>query len=155
MTAIDSTIAGRRDLRVISLIGTAHFFSHFYILVLPPLFLLLRDVYGVSYTALGLALAVLNAVTGLTQAPVGFLVDRFGPRALLVAGLALFSLATGLIGLFPSYPMLLALMVLAASATACFIRPTTPSCRARSTSGAWAAHSRFTPSAAMRASPCA
>jgi MFS transporter, FSR family, fosmidomycin resistance protein len=114
MTALDDTMATpRHDLRVISLIGTAHFFSHFYIIILPPLFPLLRDVYGVSYTALGLALAVLNGVTGLTQAPVGFLVDRFGPRTLLVAGLALFSLATGLIGLFPSYPMLLALMVLA------------------------------------------
>ena len=114
MTALDAaTATPRRDLRVISLIGTAHFFSHFYILILPPLFPLLRDVYEVSYTALGLALAVLNGVTALTQAPVGFLVDRFGPRALLVAGLALFSLATGLIGLFPSYPMLLALMVLA------------------------------------------
>jgi MFS transporter, FSR family, fosmidomycin resistance protein len=114
MTALDAaTATPRHDLRVISLVGTAHFFSHFYILALPPLFPLLRDVYEVSYTALGLALAVLNGVTALTQAPVGFLVDRFGPRALLVAGLALFSLATGLIGLFPSYPMLLALMVLA------------------------------------------
>jgi MFS family permease len=114
MTALDGTTATpRHDRRVISLIGTAHFFSHFYIIILPPLFPLLRDVYEVSYTALGLALAVLNGVTGLTQAPVGFLVDRFGPRTLLVAGLALFSLATGLIGLFPSYPMLLALMVLA------------------------------------------
>jgi MFS family permease len=114
MTAIDSPIAtGRRDLKVISLIGTAHFFSHFYILVLPPLFPLLRDAYGVGYTALGLSLAVLNGVTGLTQAPVGFLVDRFGARAPLIAGLALFSLAIGLIGLFPSYPMLLALMAVA------------------------------------------
>jgi MFS family permease len=114
MTALDSPIAtGRRDLKVISLIGTAHFFSHFYILVLPPLFPLLRDAFGVGYTALGLALAVLNAVTGLTQAPVGFLVDRFGARAPLIGGLALFSLAIGLIGLFPSYPMLLALMVMA------------------------------------------
>ena len=114
MTALDSPIAtGRRDLKVISLVGTAHFFSHFYILVLPPLFPLLRDAFGVGYTALGLALAVLNAVTGLTQAPVGFLVDRFGARAPLTGGLALFSLGIGLIGLFPSYPMLLALMVVA------------------------------------------
>jgi MFS transporter, FSR family, fosmidomycin resistance protein len=114
MTALDSPIAtGRRDLKVISLIGTAHFFSHFYILILPPLFPLLRDAFGVGYTALGLALAVLNTVTGLTQAPVGFLVDRFGARAPLIGGLALFSLAISLIGLFPSFPMLLALMVLA------------------------------------------
>ena len=115
MTAIDISPApsARQDLKVISLIGTAHFFSHFYILVLPPLFPLLRDEYGVGYTALGLALAVLNGITGLTQAPVGFLVDRFGARVILIAGLALFSLAIGLIGLLPSYPMLLALMVVA------------------------------------------
>ena len=113
MTALDAaTATPRHDLRVVSLIGTAHFFSHFYILALPPLFPLLRDVYEVSYTALGLALAVLNGVTALTQAPVGFLVDRYGWRTALLV-LALFSLATGLIGLFPSYPMLLALMVLA------------------------------------------
>jgi FSR family fosmidomycin resistance protein-like MFS transporter len=114
MTVIESTVSSaRRDLKLISLIGTAHFFSHFYILVLPPLFPLLRAEFGISYTALGLALAVLNGVTGLTQAPVGFLVDRFGPRTILIAGLALFSLAIGLIGLFPTYPMLLALMVIA------------------------------------------
>jgi FSR family fosmidomycin resistance protein-like MFS transporter len=112
MTAIESTAGGRHDLKVMSLIGTAHFFSHFYILVLPPLFPLLRDEYGVGYAALGLALAVLNGVTGLTQAPVGFLVDRFGARAILIAGLGLFSVAIGLVGVFPSYPMLLALMVL-------------------------------------------
>src|SRR5918996_4770469 len=114
MTAIDTPLPGaRRDLKVMSLIGTAHFLSHFYIMTLPPLFPLLRGEYGVSYTALGLALAVLNGITGLTQAPVGFLVDRFGARAILIAGLALFSLAIGLVGLFPSYPMLLALMVIA------------------------------------------
>jgi MFS transporter, FSR family, fosmidomycin resistance protein len=114
MTAIDSPMpSARRELKVIGLVGTAHFFSHFYIIILPPLFPLLREEYGVGYAALGLALAMLNGVTALTQAPVGFLVDRFGPRSLLIAGLALFSLAIGLIGLFPSYPMLLALMVLA------------------------------------------
>ena len=43
-----------------SLIGTGHFFSHFYILLLPPLFPLLKDALGVGYVALGLALAVLN-----------------------------------------------------------------------------------------------
>jgi FSR family fosmidomycin resistance protein-like MFS transporter len=114
MTVIESTVSNaRRDLKVISLIGTAHFFSHFYILVLPPLFPLLRDEFGVGYTALGVALAVLNGTTGLTQAPVGFLVDRFGARTILIAGLALFGLAIALIGFFPSYPMLIALMVLA------------------------------------------
>ncbi|HET6519389.1 MAG TPA: MFS transporter, partial [Geminicoccaceae bacterium] len=90
-----------------------HFFSHFYYLVLPPLFPLLRGEYGVSYTALGAALAAFNVTTALTQAPVGFLVDRYGARGILIGGLALFSLAIGLVGVFPSYWALIALMVLA------------------------------------------
>jgi MFS transporter, FSR family, fosmidomycin resistance protein len=105
--------APRRDVRVISLIGVGHFLSHFYILVLPPLFPLLRGELGVSYTALGFALGVLNLVTALTQAPVGFLVDRFGARYILVAGLAIFALATALIGVFPSYLALVLFMALA------------------------------------------
>jgi FSR family fosmidomycin resistance protein-like MFS transporter len=102
-----------RDLKVMSLIGTGHFISHFYILLLPPLFPLLKGEFGVGYVELGFALAVLNGTTGLTQAPVGFLVDRFGARGILIAGLTLFSLGIGLVGLWPSYPVLLLLMVLA------------------------------------------
>jgi FSR family fosmidomycin resistance protein-like MFS transporter len=109
----DAGTAPRHDVRVISLIGVGHFLSHYYILVLPPLFPLLRGELGVSYTALGFALAVLNMVTALTQAPIGFLVDRFGARYILVAGLAIFALATGLIGVFPSYFALVLLMALA------------------------------------------
>jgi MFS transporter, FSR family, fosmidomycin resistance protein len=101
------------DLKVIGLVGTGHFFSHFYILLLPPLFPLLKDEFGVGFVELGFALAVLNGTTGLTQAPVGFLVDRFGARGILIAGLSLFSLGIGLVGLWPSYPVLLLLMVLA------------------------------------------
>ena len=113
MSATSSaTASGRHDLKVMGLVGTAHFFSHFYILILPPLFPVLREEYGVGYVALGLALAVLNGITGLTQAPVGFLVDRFGARTILIVGLGTFSLSIGLVGVFPSYPMLLALMVL-------------------------------------------
>jgi MFS transporter, FSR family, fosmidomycin resistance protein len=114
MTDIASDVPARRhDRKVVGLIAAGHFLSHFYIMVLPPLFPLLRGEYGVSYTALGVALAVLNVTTGLTQAPVGFLVDRFGARGILITGLALFAIATALIGVFPTYPALLVLMVVA------------------------------------------
>jgi len=75
-----------RDARVIGLIGTGHFLSHFYMLCLPPLFPLLRDEFGVPYAALGLSVALMSAVTALLQTPVGFLVDRHGARPFLVAG---------------------------------------------------------------------
>ena len=65
MRAIESgggVAAPRRDAKVMGLIGAGHFFSHFYILVLPPLFPLLRGEYGVSFTALGFVTPLIAAV---------------------------------------------------------------------------------------------
>ena len=76
----------RQEFQVIGLIGVGHFLSHFLIFVLPPLLPLMKEAYGVSYVQLGLAITLFNVVSGLTQAPVGFLVDRVGPRDLLLAG---------------------------------------------------------------------
>ena len=42
----------------------------------------------VSYTELGLALTVFNAVSAVAQTPAGFLIDRINARLALVAGLA-------------------------------------------------------------------
>ena len=110
----------RRTARVVGLVSTAHFFSHFYMLLLPPLFPMLREVYGVGFTELGFAITAYSLTTGLTQAPVGFLVDRYGARAILVAGLAMKSLAFTLIGVFPAYGALIALMVVAGLGNAVF-----------------------------------
>ncbi|HEX9584324.1 MAG TPA: MFS transporter [Gammaproteobacteria bacterium] len=110
----------RRTARVIGLISTAHFFSHFFMLLLPPLFPMLRDVYGVGFTELGFAITVYSLTTGLTQAPVGFLVDRVGARAILISGLVLESVAFILIGVFPSYSALIVLMVFAGLGNAVF-----------------------------------
>ena len=43
----------RQDLRIMSVVGAAHFTSHFYQIVLPPLFPLMRADLGVSYAELG------------------------------------------------------------------------------------------------------
>jgi MFS family permease len=102
-----------RDLRVTGLITGGHFFSHLYILALPPLFPLLHQELGVSMTALGLLLATLNVTTVLAQPPIGFLVDRIGPARILIVGHLLFASAIALIGVWPVYPALLLLMVLA------------------------------------------
>ena len=101
-----------RDLKVVGLVGVGHFASHFYFLVLPPLFPLLTDVFDASYTQLGLALAVMALASAIVQAPVGFLVDRFGPGRFLVAGVTLCGLSLVGVGLFPRYDALLVFMVL-------------------------------------------
>lgn len=120
MTAQATPPAPSRDAAVIGLISVAHFFSHWYILALPPLFPLLREVYGVGYLELGLALTMLNLVTALTQVPIGGLVDRYGPRWVLITGLAVFSLAIFMIGAIPHYWALLGFMGLAGLGNAVF-----------------------------------
>ena len=53
----------RSSARAVAVVSSAHFASHFYMLRLPPLFPLLREVYGVGYTELGLAISVFSIVT--------------------------------------------------------------------------------------------
>jgi MFS family permease len=100
-----------RDARVIALIGTGHFLSHFYMLCLPPLFLTWRDEFGVSFAELGLAVALMSGVTAALQTPVGFLVDRHGARPFLVGGTALMALSISAMAFAPGYWAILLLAV--------------------------------------------
>lgn len=101
------------DSTIIGLIALAHFFSHLYILALPPLFPVLAEELGVGAAALGLALAALNLTTILCQPPLGFLVDRIGAAPILIAGHVLMAGAIAAIGLAPGFPALVACMVAA------------------------------------------
>ncbi|HEX2527490.1 MAG TPA: MFS transporter [Geminicoccus sp.] len=101
------------DLKVIGLIGAAHFASHFYHLALPPLFPILKGELGVSWAELGVLTSVFFAASGLCQAPAGFLVDRFGAHWVLIAGLTLLATATGLSALAPGWATLIPLSALA------------------------------------------
>ncbi len=106
-------VAPGRDAKVIALVATGHFFSHFYLLALPPLFPLLKAEFGVSYTALGAVITVYNLATGIAQVPIGFLVDRISARTVLLVGLALDAAAIAAIGMTSTYTGLLALIFVA------------------------------------------
>jgi MFS family permease len=108
------------ELRIIGGVSAAHFLSHFYFLVLPPVFLWVRADYGVSYTELGLAIAVYNGVSAVFQTPAGFFADRVGPYTVLVWGLTLEAVAFALVGLVPSYWFLVAMYAVAGLANTVF-----------------------------------
>jgi FSR family fosmidomycin resistance protein-like MFS transporter len=109
ITDIGPGAARSNDTRIVSLVCAAHFVSHFYILVLPPLFPFIRDYYGVTYTQLGFALTAFNITTALCQTPAGFLVDRIGARSVLVSGLVLGAVCLAVVGLIPSFWLLVAM----------------------------------------------
>jgi MFS transporter, FSR family, fosmidomycin resistance protein len=85
------------DVRTIGLVGLAHGTSHFFHMLLPPLFpLFVRD-FGVSYAQLGLVVTTFFVISGIGQALAGFLVDRVGARPVLFGALACFA-AAGVLG---------------------------------------------------------
>src|SRR6202161_1317237 len=99
---------GDGSLRTLAGISTAHWVSHFHIFVLPMLFPFLKDQLGVGYIELGFALTVFAVISGLTQAPMGYLADHIGARIVLLMGLTLGGFALIMLGLHLSYSWLIA-----------------------------------------------
>ncbi len=82
--------ARRSDFTVIGLVGLAHGTSHFFHMLLPPLFPAIVREFGFSYSELGLLVTVFFVISGVGQALAGFLVDRVGARPVLFFALACF-----------------------------------------------------------------
>lgn len=101
-----------RSTRVNILIGNGHFLSHFYVLCLPPMFLVWQGAFNVSFAELGLTIALMSGTTAILQTPVGFLVDRHGARPYLVGGALLMSLSIAAMGLATAFWQVLVLATL-------------------------------------------
>ena len=93
----------RQDARTIGLVGLAHGSSHFFHLLLPPLFPWLIAEFGFNYSQLGLLVSVFFVVSGVGQALSGFVVDRIGARPVMFASLACFAVAGLLAGMAQGY----------------------------------------------------
>lgn len=109
-----------QDAKIIGLVSSGHFVSHFFQLALPPLFPILKDELGVSYAALGLLSSIFFISSGLSQTPIGFLVDRIGARRVLIGGITLLGAAYLLMGMLQSYPAFVVLAVVGGLGNAVF-----------------------------------
>ncbi len=103
----------RSDASVIGLVGGAHLISHFNQLLLAPLFPWLKDEFSVSYAELGFLMTIFFVVSCAVQALSGFVVDRFGPRPILFAGLSLLGVAAFGYSISTSYSMMAGFAVVA------------------------------------------
>lgn len=110
----------RKDARTIGLIGLAHGTSHFFHMLLPPLFPWLIQEFGLSYSELGLLVSVFFVISGVGQALAGFLVDRVGARPVLFLALACFTLAALAAGFAQGYTGLMLAAALAGLGNAPF-----------------------------------
>jgi FSR family fosmidomycin resistance protein-like MFS transporter len=96
-----------RDGQVIGLVGLAHGTSHFFHLMLPPLFPWLMQDFGLSYTDVGLLTSTFFVISGVGQALAGFAVDRWGPQRVLFFGVGALALSGVVLGTAASYAMLI------------------------------------------------
>jgi MFS transporter, FSR family, fosmidomycin resistance protein len=108
------------DAKLVGGVSAAHFVSHFYILLLPPLFAVVRDEYDVSYTELGYALVLFNVASAALQTPAGFLVDRVSARMMLIVALVLSAASFAIVGLVHSFWVLVAMFGVAGIANAIY-----------------------------------
>jgi MFS family permease len=92
---------------VIALVGLAHGTSHFFHLMLPPLFPWLMTDFSLSYTDVGLLTTTFFVISGIGQALAGFVVDRVGGWRVLCFGVGMLAISGVVLGVATSYPWLM------------------------------------------------
>jgi MFS transporter, FSR family, fosmidomycin resistance protein len=103
----------KSDARTISIVALAHGTSHFFQLLLPPLFPWLAKEFSLSFAQLGALATIFYVVSAAGQALAGFVVDKVGARIVMFSGLALFA-ASALVGATANgYAMLMGCAMLA------------------------------------------
>jgi len=113
MTTATLPPAGSQDVETISLVGFVHGVSHFFHLLLPPLFPWLMADFGLSFTGIGATMTAFFVVSAIGQALAGFLVDRFGAARVLAGGIGCFVAASLLLAVADGYFALIAVAALA------------------------------------------
>ena len=115
-----AAIGLKQDVRVVGILSGGHFMSHYYTMMLPPLFPLLHDDLGVSYAMLGLLLSLKSLASGSTQLPAGILVDRFGARKILIFGFSVILVSYLFVAMSDAFWMIALAFMLAGVGNAVF-----------------------------------
>jgi MFS family permease len=107
-----ATLSNSRGRTLLAGFTAAHFSHHVSTGLLNPLLPLIRDGFSLSYAQSGFLVSAFSLSLGLSNAPIGVLADRIGPRPVIVAGLVLTGLVSVALGLAGAYWQLLVLFVM-------------------------------------------
>jgi len=110
----------RSDAGAAALVGLAHMSSHFFQMLLPPLYPWLMRDFGIGFTEAGFLATVFFVISSSGQALAGFAVDRIGAFRVLLAGVGLLVAAGIALGLAQSYAGLVVTAALAGAGNAMF-----------------------------------
>ena len=97
------TEARKQDILLITLLGVAHGLSHYFHLIIPPLFPWIMPEFGTSFAEMGAVMTVFFITSSLGQAASGIVVDKLGPRVCLYGGVALLMIAGFLFSVAQNY----------------------------------------------------
>jgi len=111
-TPVAPPVPWQQDARTIGVVSAAHATSHFFHLLLPPLFPAFIQEFGLSFSQLGLLMSVFFVVSGIGQAFAGFVVDRLGGRPVLHVALGCFVAAALTVASAQGYASLVVAAVL-------------------------------------------
>ena len=90
----------------------AHFAHHLLSALLTPLLPFIRDEFTLDYTQAGWVASAFFVSYGISHLPSGWLADRLGPRILITIGISGVALAGLLVGLSPTYIMMVIFLIL-------------------------------------------
>jgi FSR family fosmidomycin resistance protein-like MFS transporter len=107
LSVVSVSAGSTHDTEVIALVGLSHGTSHFFHLMLPPLFPWLMRDFSLSYTDVGLLTTTFFVISGIGQALAGFVVDRVGGWRVLCFGVGMLALSGLVLSVATSYPWLM------------------------------------------------
>jgi len=112
------------DLKIIFALTLVHFLGDFYHSFISPLFPVLIEKYSLTLTQAGFIAGISRFLAFVVQPPIGYLADRYKTRAFVLGGPLIVVISTSLVGIAPSYAVLL-LLVSASSIGSSIFHPTT------------------------------
>jgi hypothetical protein len=121
--APDTLVVGTRSAQTTLVVSVSHAVVDAYAGFLPPLLPRIMDELGLSIALVATLAMTFSLASSLLQPVLGWLSDRHGRRAFVVGGPLLSGVFLSMIGLAPSFAVLLALLCVAGLGSAAFHPP--------------------------------